>query len=603
MDYASTVATKVYAGPSLLSEHPVVSLAIPASLDRPIPASVVETLLGPTQVGSFTRRLSPQTGSLYCSEVTLSLTQEFLAAVGTPELGVSIIKDVEQQSVIVARFYDPDLSSRALLLSFYMARHLFENGENMIKSNHGTTDFVVQRIRELAMIAPDFHAQSIMRVAETKNIPYRISASASRVWLLGQGINSVQFFEAITSRNGLPGYSLSRNKAHTIKFIRSIGFPATRCAVANELAAGKEIAKKIGFPVVVKPVDGGKGQGVTANITQDAEFEMAFNRAMKTSTRAVLIENYVEGDDFRIFVTGGRFLWATNRIPAKVIGDGKQSVRELISKENSRRDQVRETQFDLKRIEIDQELVRVAAKQGYSLDDCPPENTTVMLSSIANISTGGTLKDSTANIHPDNVLMAERVARSFRLDTIGIDFITPDIGKSWRECDCAIIEVNFGPGFSTDEHARRILERKFEHGSDGRIPIILVQDCAASVHKLVVSELGKDREGVGYVSADTCELDGHARGDSLEGVSQKAGALLSDPACSALVIGLTTSDIEENGLPVDRCSVSLLSTINELPARIRQIVEVASETVVEIPEADDLNQRQLSDIVAKLDKS
>jgi len=528
------------------------------------------------------------------------LTRAFLAAVGTPELTVDIIKEGEHQSVIVARYYDPSASSITLLLSFNLARTLFKSGEDMINSGRNITSFVKQKIDELSRVVPDFHAHSLIRVAETRGIPYRVFASASRVWLFGHGVESVQFFEAITSSNGLPGVSLSRNKAYTNQIIKALGFPTTRCAITRELAAGRMIAKTIGFPVVVKPFDGGKGRGVTANITRDAEFEVAFDKAMQTSTRAVLIENHVKGDDFRIFVTGGRFLWATNRKPAKVIGNGKQSVRELISQENARRDQLRKTQFDLKRLEINQELVRVVKKQGYSLDDCPPGNTPVMLSSIANVSTGGTLQDSTAMIHPDNVLMAESVARSFRLDTVGIDFITPDLGRSWRECECAIIEINYGPGFSTDKHAGWILERKFAHGSDGRIPIILALNCATSVHDLVVSELGREREGVGYASADTCQLDGHARGDALEGVSQKANALLSDPACSALVVGLTTSDIEETGLPVDCCSVFLVSKKYDVPEKVKHIIELASEKVIEIPDVGDFNQQRCRKILSKL---
>ena len=266
MDNLSTAKTRVYAGPSLLSEHPVVSLAVPASLDGPVAASVVATLFSSTPLGSFTHQLDPQDGSLSCSNVTLALTQGFLAAVGTPELAVSIVKDVERQSVVIARYYDPKLPSQALALSLLMARRLCENGADMLANSRGVADFVKRRLHELSRMAPDFHARSLLRMAATKNIPCRVSSSASRVWLLGQGVNSVQFFEAITSSNGLPGYILSRNKWHTNTFIRSLGFPSTRCAVTHELAGGKKIANHIGFPVVVKPVDGGKGRGVSANI-------------------------------------------------------------------------------------------------------------------------------------------------------------------------------------------------------------------------------------------------------------------------------------------------------------------------------------------------
>lgn len=104
MSNTPTIKTKVYAGPSLISEHPVVALTIPATLDSPIPASVVDTLLGPTLAGKFVR---PQSGSSACSKVTCAIAQALLAAIEIPELKVSISKDAEHQPVIIARYYDP----------------------------------------------------------------------------------------------------------------------------------------------------------------------------------------------------------------------------------------------------------------------------------------------------------------------------------------------------------------------------------------------------------------------------------------------------------------------------------------------------------------
>jgi cyanophycin synthetase len=255
--------------------------------------------------------------------------------------------------------------------------------------------------------------------------------------------------------------------------------------------------------------------------------------------------------------------------------------------ENSRREKLVEAQFDLKSIVVDSELVRVLSKQGFSLNDRLPENTSVLLRSVANISTGGTLEDCTSIIHPDTVMMAESVARSFRLDTVGIDFITPDIGKSWQDCECAIIEINGVPGFSNDEHAGLILERKFAGKSNGRIPIVLILDCKQPIHDIVVSELGSIGPGVGYVNEDNCKLDNHARGQSLEQISDKVNALLYDPACNSLVVELSTNEIETRGLPVDRCSVFLLSRDNNVPDGIMNIIEAASGSVFEISDIDE----------------
>jgi hypothetical protein len=220
---------------------------------------------------------------------------------------------------------------------------------------------------------------------------------------------------------------------------------------------------------------------------------------------------------------------------------------------------------------------------------------------VANISTEGTLEDCTSIIHPDNVVMAESVARSFRLKTVGIDFLTPDIRKSWHDCECAIIEINGVPGFSNDKHARLILERKFAGESEGRIPVVLALNCAQHVHDIVVSELGSNGSGVGYVNADICKLDNHVRGHSLTQISDKVNALLYDPACNSLVVGLTTSEIETRGLPVDRCSVFLLSREYDVSERIKNIIEAASGFVFEISDINEFKPEQCREILDNWD--
>lgn len=150
----------------------------------------------------------------------------------------------------------------------------------MINSGRTITDFVKQKTKELSGITPDKVSLSLVRVAEFKNIPYRTFASASRIWQFGQGARSFQFLKAVTSNNEVPGNALSKNKAHTNQVIKSLGFLTTQCVSTNKLDAGKIISKTIGFPVVVKPLYGSRGQGVTTNITHDAEFETAFKKAM-----------------------------------------------------------------------------------------------------------------------------------------------------------------------------------------------------------------------------------------------------------------------------------------------------------------------------------
>jgi hypothetical protein len=315
MNISQTIETRVFVGPSLFSGHPVVSLTIPDSLDTEIQESVVDTLLGPTPAWSYTRSLSSHGGTLKCSEVTLALSRALLAAGGTPELTVNMLTDIDHQAVIIARYYDPLASLTALQASIDLAREISRNSQSLMNNDRAITRFVAQKITELSAYAPDGIAHSLIRMAENKNIPFRVFTGAPGVWLFGQGARGVQFFEAVTSDNGLPGITLAGSKAYTNNIIRSLGYPSTRFGLTNELTRGKNIAEAVGYPVVVKPVDGGKGSGVTANITGHTEFEQAFAKAVAISARGVLVENHVAGDDIRIAIFGGRFAWATKRIP------------------------------------------------------------------------------------------------------------------------------------------------------------------------------------------------------------------------------------------------------------------------------------------------
>lgn len=600
MVYESKVTTRIYPGPSLLAKHPVVALAIPGSVDKAIRASELTDLLAPTPAGRFIRALGTQDGTIKCADATAALTQAMLAAGGMGGLDVDILTGPGRQPVIIARYYDPMASSYALKASFEILQGLFMRYGNRAAAAAKISTWWAQAVKTLSSYAPDYAASSLIKAAEARNIPYRVMASFSRIWLFGHGSRSVQFSEVVTPKNGVPGIILAKNKMHANRIISSLGFPTTRCGVANSLGLAKSMAKSLGYPVVVKPIDGGKGKGVTANISNEAEFEAAFKKTASGAVPAVLVENHVSGNDYRISVFSGRFESAIKRTPAQVTGDGKLSIQQLIDQENRRRKEPEVLKFTMESIVIDGELVRVISKQGYSLDNCPPVGATVLLSTVANNSAGGTVDDCTSDVHPDNITMAECITRNFRLASAGIDFISPDIGKSWRSCACAVIEVNGIPGIFSLEQAKRVLEREISGQSDGRIPIILALDCKAPNLRHVLDELAANRDGLGYVDAHTCKIDSDFRGDLLTDMGDKVIALLSDPACNALLIGVTTGDIEANGLPVDKCAVTLIASQSEMPEQVKAVIEQASGSVIDVSCFADFTDKGFGEVLTRL---
>jgi cyanophycin synthetase len=180
--------------------------------------------------------------------------------------------------------------------------------------------------------------------------------------------------------------------------------------------------------------------------------------------------------------------------------------------------------------------------------------------------------DCTAAIHPDNRELAETLARAFHMDALGIDFMTPDIGRSWREVPCAVLEINATPGFSSDARAESIIDAKFPAGRTGRIPSVVLigaqsDDCAGYADALRTAGLR-----VGDTDGRQTRLDGRSRCLGVQALPARVMALLLDPGCDALVIGASVEEIERHGFPLDRCELAVVAPGIELSDALRQLV-------------------------------
>lgn len=244
---------------------------------------------------------------------------------------------------------------------------------------------------------------------------------------------------AATSRLGS---DMSGDKRRTYRRLAACALPAPRQIAADDADEAVAAAQRVGYPVVIKPRWGKQGRGVTVNLTTEAEVRAAYAEASRFGDNAV-VEQFIEGADYRLLVINGRFVAAVKRVPAHVTGDGRQNVQALIDESNrcDRRDGVW-----LWPLDIDAEMLGTLAVQGLGLDYVPHAGETVQLRRVANQSIGGTTIDVTNEVHPDNRTMAVAAAHACLLDLAGLDFMTADISRSWREGGAAIIEINAGPG-------------------------------------------------------------------------------------------------------------------------------------------------------------
>jgi cyanophycin synthetase len=284
----------------------------------------------------------------------------------------------------------------------------------------------------------------------------------------------------------------------------TLGFPVPKGSVVSSRDNALDVADNIGYPVAVKPVAGHKGIGVTADVQDAEELKFAFNRAVEAipenQATAVIVEKSIKGSDFRILCVNGRFVAATERRPASVVGDGNSTIAELIKRENRKPARTDSPTSPLGKIQSDESMERFLDEQGLSTDSVIEKDRTVYLRKVANLSAGGLSIDATRTVHPDNIILAQDIAQHFRLTCLGIDVIAQSLAKSWKSGDFGIIEINAAPGISM--HLRpavgesvdvpsHILETFFEEGSDARIPIITfnrvsVQDLQETIDHILL---------------------------------------------------------------------------------------------------------------------
>ncbi|MEH1900716.1 ATP-binding protein [Nostoc sp.] len=278
-------------------------------------------------------------------------------------------------------------------------------------------------------------------------------------------------------------------------FLKTLGFPVPEGDIVFSEKEALAAAKQIGYPVAVKPVVGHKGIGVTADVQDSKELVSAYNRALaaipEDQLTRIIVEKSISGSDFRLLCVNGRFVAATERRPASVVGDGYLTLVELIRQENRKPARLDTPTSPMSKIQIDEAMELYLDEQRLSLDSVIEKGRTVYLRKVANLSAGGISIDATQTVHDDNIILAQDIAQHFQLTCLGIDVITKSLSESWKFSNFAILEINAAPGVlmhlkpSVGESVdvpSHILETFFESGTDARIPII-------TFNKISVEEL------------------------------------------------------------------------------------------------------------------
>lgn len=416
----------------------------------------------------------------------------------------------------------------------------------------------IRQLRETGTIRAEAGTEFGMffTLARHKGIPALVVPHTKKLLLLGEGASGRLIQSTRTDRDSAVGTALAIDKFMSNAVVQRLGLPAAwhvmvpPTAVRALDAVAEQAARAVGFPLVVKPVTNGKGNGVFTGITSVEECAAAIREALKYCPRGALVERQIAGDDHRLAVAGGRLAWAVARRPAAVTGDGASTIRELIDRENARRQSLTGADRPFQSsINVDGELTAHLAKQGLSLDSVPRAGEAVAVRGISNVSKGGTYEDVSDRVHPDNRAMAETIAAAFRMDTMGIDYMTTDITRSWREVGGGIVEVNQTPAAGTTPYVNAILAHMFPERMNVRVPyVIFVNDHAGTATTAWMARARAQGYRIGSFSATATALADELRGKPHDGLNERLLSLILDPRVGMLVARLTSDDIAREGL-------------------------------------------------------
>jgi cyanophycin synthetase len=615
------VERAVYQGPSLYAHFPVIRLVVDLGpleewSSTRLGPSFVEPLLSALpglrehgcsygEPGGFVRRLTEEEGT-WLGHILEHVAIELQNVAGVQvTFGKTRGTGEPGQYDVVYEYEQAEVGLEAGQLGLALLHSLLP--ENLRPPGSVAPDFDFHRERDAFIRFAQRRAlgpstASLVHAAEARGIPW-IRLNEYSLIQFGHGRYQQRIQATVTSRTPHIAVEIASDKEETNRILANLGLPvpAQRLVTSQEEAVIQ--AERMGYPVVVKPLNANHGRGVSLNLTQSDQVRTAFDQARQHS-RSVVIEKFVTGYDHRMLVVNGELVAVSKRVPGHVLGDGVHTIEQLVEEVN--RDPRRGVGHEkvLTRLEFDHQAERLLAESGKGRTTVPAKDEVVYLRLTGNLSTGGTAIDMTDVVHPDNVEMAVRAVKAIGLDVGGVDFLTDDIASSYKVAGGAICEINAAPGFRMHtapsegkprDVATPVIEMLFPPGTPSRIPIAAITGTngktttarmLAHIHKLT----GKH---VGLTTTDGVYIDGQrsVEGDMTGPVA--ARMVLSDPSVDVAVLETARGGLLRAGMGFRHCDVAAclnvkedhlglkgIDTIDQLARVKRTVIEVAQDTAV-----------------------
>jgi cyanophycin synthetase len=428
----------------------------------------------------------------------------------------------------------------------------------------------MREIRERVRLGPS--TGSIVEEAVARDIPW-IRLGTNSLVQLGYGINQMRFQATITCKTSSIAVDIACNKEQTKKMLDANSIPVANGGIVVDEEDLDEVIRKIGYPIVLKPLDGNHGKGASINVKtrEDAVEGLAY---AKQYSHRVIVEKFITGYDFRVLIIDNKLVAAAKREPAHVKGDGSQTIQQLIDETNTDPRRGYGHENVLTQIDVDRDTTDLLEKLNYTLETVPKKDEVVYLKSTANLSTGGTSIDVTDMMHPENIFLCERISRVIGLDVCGVDIMAENLTQPLKENGGCILEVNAAPGFRMHlapseglprNVAAPVIDMLYPPGKPSRIPIIAITGTngKTTTTRLMAHIVKNNGYKVGFTTSDGIYVQNHMmeKGDTTGPIS--AEYILKDPTVEFAVLETARGGILRSGLGFSRCDIAIITNIQE----------------------------------------
>lgn len=514
--------------------------------------------------GGFLERLNEGT---YLAHVAEHMILELQSTIGY-DVHYGRSREIKKPSLyyLVFEFKNEKFAVECLLSAVEIVNLLIENQMPDIKAIMNN----LEKAAAETCMGPSTSA--IFEEALRRKIPVTC-LDHSGILQLGYG-KYTHFTEAsLTDNPSCITVDIAGNKQLTKQMLSEEGIPVPPGDIAYTVKSAVSAASHIGYPVVIKPFDANQGKGVFLNISNDAELEKVFHSAVKYS-RAVIVEKYIPGRDYRLLIVGGKMVAAAERNPPEIVGDGVNTVKQLVEMENMNPERGSDHEKPLTKIKLDDMSRQVLLKEGFDENSIPEEGRRVKLRYNGNISTGGTARDCTEEVHPCNIEIAINAAKLLKLDIAGVDITCTDISKPIVSGNGAVIEANAAPGLRMHLHpsqgqphnvAGDILDFIYPEGTPFSIPLVSVTGTngKTTVTRLIAHTIGMDGTNVGMACTSGIYLNKEciSKGDNTGAIS--AAKLLRDKRIEAAVLETARGGMIKKGLGYDNADVGVIINLSE----------------------------------------